>query len=124
LAILASFSQITTKAKTENLLHKILKTVSALNPSKDALAYWLAINKSMLEYSSVIETLWETEKLVALESVLVAKEEALTFLAQERERIMRMSHEEALSELVRIHNIENRIKIINSVKNNEILEIR
>lgn len=70
-----------------------------------------------------IDGLWKKEKQVAVESIAVAKNEALTFLAKEREKIMRMSHEEALLELVRVHKIESRIKTIKSVTNNDILTI-
>ena len=52
------------------------------------------------------------------------KEEALAFLAREREKIMRMTHEEALLELVRVHKLESRITMIKSVRDNGILEIR
>jgi len=38
------------------------------------------------------------EKSVAVEILIIAKEEAVTFLAQEREKIMRMSHNDALEE--------------------------
>ena len=72
----------------------------------------------------VLEELWKVEKQAAIESIAVAKEEALIFLANEREKIMRMNHEEALLELVRIHKIESRIKVIRSVSNSGILEIR
>lgn len=44
--------------------------------------------------------------------------------AAEREKIMRMSHEEALRELIQVHKIESRIKVINSVSDNNLLGIR
>ena len=124
LAMLVSFSLLEGKRKTEELIHTIFKTIAALNPSKDASAYWLAVNKTMLGYSDKIEDLWTTEKQAAVESIAIAKEEALAFFAHEREKIMRMSHEEALLELVRVRKIESRIKIIRSVTDNGILSIR
>jgi len=48
----------------------------------------------------------------------------LTFLAQEREKIMRMSHQEALKELIKVHKIESKIKIINEVSDNNLFTIR
>ena len=124
LAMLVSFSLLEGKPKTEELIHTIFKTIAALNPSKDASAYWLAVNKTMLGYSDKIEDLWTTEKQAAVESIAIAKEEALAFFAHEREKIMRMSHEEALLELVRVRKIESSIKIIRSVTDNGILAIR
>lgn len=51
-----------------------------------------------------------------IESTKVAKEEALYFLASEREKIMKMSYEEALKELIKINRIDSRIKTIESIK--------
>lgn len=124
LAMLVAFAETAGNPKAEKLLLDVFKTVQALNPSKDASAYWLGINRTMIGFSEEIEGLWKAEKQAALESIEVAKEEALTFLAQEREKIMRMSHEEALLELVRVHKIESRIRTIRSVGDNGILEIR
>lgn len=78
----------------------------------------------MLGFSKKIDELWKIEKQAAVESIVAAKHEALTFLAAEREKIMRMSHEEALKELIQVHKIESRIKVINSVSDNGLLGIR
>lgn len=122
--MLFSYSLLEGHEKTEELLELVFKAIPALNPSKEANSYWFAVNKTMLNFSNKLEDLWKAEKQAAVESIIIAKEEALTFLAKEREKIMRMSHEEALSELVRVHKIESRIRIINSVSSNEILAIR
>jgi len=122
--MLVAFSQIDGKSKAEALIHQIFKTIPALNPSKDASLYWLAVNKTMLEFSPKIEGLWKTEKQAAVESIAAAKEEALIYLAEERAKIMRMTHKEALTELVKVHKLDSRIKMINSVTDNHLLEIR
>lgn len=124
LAMLISFSQVESPALAEELLHEIYKVVPALNPSKDASQYWLAINKTMLGFSKKISELWKIEKQAAIESISVAKQEALKFLAMEREKIMRMSHEEAIKELINVHKIESRIKVINQVSDNGLLGIK
>ena len=124
LAMLFSYFMLEGNQKTEELLELVFKAIPALNPSKEANSYWSAVNKTMLGFSKKLDELWKAEKQAAVESIVLAKEEALTFLAREREKIMRMSHDEALSELVRVHKIESRIRIINSVSNNDILAIR
>ena len=124
LAMLIAFSLIEGKAAAEKLLHEVLKVIPALNPSKDANAYWLAVNKTILSFSNEIEKLWKTEKQAATESIAAAKEEALTYLANERAKIMKMSHEEALAELVRVHKLESRIEVVKSVADNGLLGIR
>jgi type II restriction enzyme len=124
LALLLSYSELYGKTKSEQLLKKIFETIRALNPSKNATDYWLTINKTILSFSPKIEALWDTEKGVAAESIAIAKEEALTFLAQEREKIMRMSHKEALNELIKVHKIESRIKTINSIADNGLFTLK
>jgi type II restriction enzyme len=124
LAVLISFSKIAGNKSTENLLHEILKSVEALNPSKDACAYWHAVNRTMLGFSNNIGELWKLEKQAAVESIAIAKELALIFLASEREKIMRMKHDEALRELIRVHKLDSKIKIIQSLTGNDIMDMR
>ncbi len=124
LALLLSYSQKDGKAKAQQLLKKIFETVKALNPSKNATDYWLAINSVILSFSKAIEPLWIIEKGVATESIAISKDEALTFLAQEREKIMRMSHKEALKELIKVHKIESRIKTIRSISDNGLFTLK
>lgn len=121
LAMLVTFSLQSKEEEAIHLLQEIFKTVSAINPSKDASNYWLAINRTMLNYSPTIEEFWLREKQATIESLNLAKQEALTFLAQERERIMRMTHEEAVQEILKLYKIENRIKTIRSITDNQIL---
>ena len=124
LALLLAYSEVDGQAKAEQLLEKIFETIQALNPSKSAADYWLTINKTILSYSEKIPSLWDIEKGVATESIAVAKEEALTFLAQEREKILRMSHKEALNELIKVHKIESRIKTINAISDNKLFTLK
>lgn len=124
LALLLAYSEIENKDNAQILLEKIFQTIPALNPSKSANDYWLVVNKTILSFSKKIETLWNMEKMAATESIVIAKNEALTFLAQEREKIMRMTHAEALKELIKIHKIENKIKTIQAVSDNELFLIR
>jgi len=124
LAVLLSYSEKEGQTKAQHLLKKIFETVEILNPSKNATDYWLAINKTILSFSKAIEPLWSIEKDVATESIAISKEEALTFLAQEREKIMRMSHNEALKELIKLHKIESRMKTINAVSDNGLFTIQ
>ena len=124
LAVLLSYSEKEGQTKAQQLLKKIFETVEILNPSKNATDYWLAINKTILSFSKAIEPLWSIEKEVVTESIAISKEEALTFLAQEREKIMRMSHNEALRELIKLHKIESRMKTINAVSDNGLFTIQ
>jgi hypothetical protein len=124
LALLLSYSEVEGQAKAQQLLKTIFEIIQALNPSKNATDYWLAINKVILSFSNKIQPLWDIEKGVATESIAISKEEALTFLAQEREKIMRMSHNEALKELIKVHKIESRIKTINTISDNGLFTLK
>ncbi|MCW5649511.1 MAG: HindIII family type II restriction endonuclease [Ramlibacter sp.] len=123
LAVLVNYALVEGNDRAEDLIHQVFKSVEALNPSKDAAAYWGAVNRSMLEFSVSIGNLWKTEKQAAIESIVIAKEEALTFLATQRERIMRMTHEEALRELIEMNKIDAKERVIKAVAHNAILGI-
>src|SRR5690606_32176896 len=124
LALMLSYSQIEGTEKAQELLYKVFKTVPLLPLSKSATDYWLGINKTLLEFSKSIEELWQKEKQASLESIEIAKQEDLIYLAKQREKIMRMSHEEALNELIKVHKIDSKIKIINSIKDNGLFAIK
>jgi len=124
LSLLLAYSQLEGQTKAQELLHKIFKTVPQLPVSKNATDYWLGINKTLLEFSEGIEKLWNEERRASLESIEIAKEEDLTYLAKQREKIMRMSHEEALDELVKVHKIESKIKTISSIRDNGLFAIK
>jgi HindIII restriction endonuclease len=125
LAMLVAFAEKEDGKASQDLLYQVFtKGVNALNPSKDAGSYWLAINQAMLTFSKDLADLWATEKRASLESISIAKKEALDFLAEERAKIMRMNHAEALTELVRVYKLDSRIKAIESVTENQLLNIR
>lgn len=121
LAMLVGFAQTANGQQAEDLLHAWFAAVAALNPSNDASLYWSAINRTMLEFSPSIQALWQTEKQASLEAVVAAKAEALALLAQEREAIMRMSHQDALLELVRVHKLDSRTRTVAAVGASRIL---
>lgn len=123
LTLILCFSQTAGAAKTQKLISDIFKVIPTLNPSKSAIDYWTSVNRTMLDFSKGIQELWKTEKQAATEAVEIAKSEDLTFLAKQRENIMRMSHEEALTELIKVHKIDSKIKTISSIKDSGLFAI-
>ncbi len=123
LAVLVAFSQYEGQTQAEELLFEIFQAIPVLNPSKEAASYWFIINKIMLTFSKKIAEFWEMEKQATVEAIKIAKQMALNYLATQREHIMRMSHEDALSELIKIHKIDSRIQNITSVSHNGIWDI-
>ena len=94
-----------------------------MNPSKDAANYWQTVNRTLLDFDGKISDIWREEKLASNEAILIAKEEALTFLAAERTRIMRLSRDEAIKEVLRWRKLDNKIRVVRSVAENRILNL-
>ncbi len=122
LAVLVRYVEKTSQSQARNLLQEIFKSVDAMHPSKDAILYWQTLNQRMLDFDKIIRDLWLEEKLATLESIRISRNEALSFLATERERIFRLSKDEAIREVLKASKIENKIKKIKSVSDNGLLE--
>ncbi len=123
LSILILFAQSTSTNLAQELLYKIFENIKTINPTKSSIEYWFSLNKTMLDFSPVLKKLWKEEKIVTENSVMIAKQAALNFLARERERICRMDHNEAIREILKLTKIQNRITTIQSVSNNNILDM-
>jgi len=123
LAVLARFAQESTKPRAVALVREIFKAVEALNPSKNALSYWKTVNRTLLDFDDRISSIWREEKLASNEAMRISKAEALTFLAEERARIMRLSRDEAIKEVLRWRKLDNKIQAVQSVAENRILNL-
>jgi len=123
LAVLVRYAQHEGTGAASELLHEIFRTVEGMNPAKDSNAYWSAINRLFLDSHKRVTELWREEKIASLDSVILAREEALRFLAEERERIMRLSHQDAIREVLMWRKLDSRIKKVSSVRDNGLLDI-
>lgn len=123
LAVLVRFAYEKSNNKAMEILHEIFKSVEAMNPSKNANDYWQVVNRKMLSFGSILNSIWNDEKQASIESIHISREEALRFYAKERERIMRLSKQDAIREVLKSSKIDNKINAINSVSDNGILEI-
>jgi len=106
-----------------DLLHEVFNTIKAMNPSKNANAYWQAVNRTMLQYGDPIGELWKTEKIATIESLAISKEIALTYYSSQREAILKLSRNEAIEQLIDMHNIDSRIEIVGAVSDKQIMNI-
>ena len=123
LAVLVRYACSVSSEQAIELLHEVFKVVAALNPSKDSVSYWQAINRQIVNFDRDLSQLWSEEKIAPTESIALAKEEALGYLASERERMMKLSKEEAIGEILKASKIENKVKAIESVSDNELLAV-
>lgn len=124
LALLVRYANEVSKAKSESLLFEIFETIPALNPTKNSVDYWLAVNKTMLSHSKSISELWHEEKLAIKETIEIGKKEALIFLASERERMVNLSHKDALRELLKMSKLDSKIKAIEKINSNNLFDIK
>ena len=122
LAVLVRYAEKVGQDQAKILLHEIFKTVDALNPSKNAIVYWQTLNQRILNFDQKIRDFWLEEKTATLEAIQISRNEALTFLAAERERILNLSKEEAIREVLKASKIDSKIAKINSVSDNGLLE--
>jgi len=100
-----------------------LRCAENLNPTKDSVAYWTCLNRAMLGFHGAVAPLWRIEKIAMVEGLNIVKEEALTFLAQQREQIMKMSRAQAIEQLIIDKNIDGREKVIHTLADNGILSM-
>ena len=104
------------------LLHDVFSSIEATLPTKDANSYWQVVNRVLLDGRRASE-LWRKEKVALLESIEAAKEEALKVLAEERARIMRLSRQDAIREVLSNRRLDTRTRAVESVSENGILDI-
>ena len=67
--------------------------------------------------------LWTNEKKESLAGLSVVKEEALKYLRAEKTRLLRLSHQEALDELLRATGIDSRIQHVEQVEHGNLLGV-
>lgn len=124
LALLVAFGRVAGGDIAQAILLTTLESISRLNPTKDSVSYWRIVNDAMLGAGDEMAKLWRIEREASAESLAVSKEEALRFPAGERERIMRLSHDEAIKLLVRVRKLDSREKQIARVHDNGLLEVQ
>lgn len=94
-----------------------------MNPSKDAIAYWRAINSSLTSVNPRATELWREEKIVNMKVISLLKEEALTYLSGERTRIMRLSKNAAINEILKFNRVDSRISTISNYAVSSIFDV-
>jgi hypothetical protein len=122
LAVLVSYAEAAGYEAAQGVLLAVLEAISTLNPTKDSLAYWRQVNDTMLRSDGAMRDLWSVEKQASVEALDASKKEALEFLASERERIMRLSHDAAIKQLLEGSKLASRQTQIEKVADTGLLE--
>lgn len=121
LAVLVAFSLRRGSRQAETAFYEILKAVATLHPSKNAADYWKGINQTLVKSLGGDVNLWTIEKMASIESLEAVKQESLRYLQSERDRLLALSHQEALEALVRSARIESREAKIRNIEHGELL---
>jgi len=124
LAVIARFAENRNEDQAMEIVHEIFKTVERMNPSKSANDYWQAVNRTMIDSDKILGDIWKEEKQALIESIHISRKEALAFYSMERERIMRLSKEDAIKEVLKASRIKNKISTIKAVSDNGLFAIR
>ena len=122
LAVLVRFGDLAGLPAARSLLRDVFESIEAMNPSKDAIAYWQTVNRTFLGFDDHVGDFWREEKIATTESIVVARAEALGVLARERERIMKLSKGDAIREVLRWRKIDSREQTVKNVADNGLLK--
>ena len=121
LSALVALTQRRGAKQAESAFHDILGTVPALHPSRNAVDYWIGVNQSLVKSLDKDADIWTAEKTVSIESLEAVKRESLNFLQAERNRLLALSHQEALEALIRSSRIDSRAAQVRSIEHGELL---
>ena len=122
LTALVCFAKRRDKHSAKRGLENVLKSVALMHPSKSAVDYWLGVNRSLVSALGDDGDLWTAQKAASLEALNEVKHEALKFLQAERNRLLGLSHEEALEELIRATGLSSRIEQVKRIEHGILLD--
>lgn len=123
LAVLLQYAITNGAAPSQRVLAAIFASVDTMTPSTSAVDYWRTVNRAMLGKNATLLATWRSEKIASNEAIFLAKEEALTYLASERARIMLLTRENAIKEVIAAAKITNREAAIRAVSDNGLFEV-
>ena len=124
LATLVALAACRTTDHSSHGLHTLLQSVATMHPSKSAVDYWTVINRSLIGTLGRDRDLWLGETRASVDSLELAKQESIVHLNKERDRLLGLSHREALEELVRLNRVDDRIARVYRIRHGHLLEQR
>lgn len=121
LAALVGLSMRKGAAIAEQALRDLLKSIEIMHPSKNAVDYWSVVNRALIASLSGDEDLWKSEKMASIEALDMLRKESLSYLRSERNRLLALSHQQALNELIRLAGLDSRITQVEHVEHGNLL---
>lgn len=122
LATLVALAARAKRTSGENGLEEILKSVSILHPGKNAMNYWEGINRALVASLGEHLDLWKNEKVASEEALALTKRESIWYLASEQDKLLQLSHQEAIEKLIQATGVDSRIQQIGRVQHGRLLE--
>lgn len=98
-------------------------TVCLAEAGKSAVDYWTGINRALVNSLGSDIDLWKAEKIASQESLAIVKEESVRYLTVERDRLLSLSHQEALNELVQMAGFNSRIQKVERIQHGPLLRV-
>ena len=123
LSALVELSSRQGSKSAETGLHDILQSVATLHPNKSAVDYWTSVNRALIASLTNDTELWAIEKRESLAALNVAKNEAISYLRAERNRLLGLSHQQALDELLRLAGLDSRIAKVMGIEHGTLLGV-
>lgn len=124
LAVFARYALVNGQDNAMSLIHKLFRTIETMIPSQDANTYWQMIHGEIFASDEIINTIWQEEKKASIEAIHISRNEALNFLAAEKQRIAALTREQAIEEVLKASKLDSKIEIIQSVIDNGILDFK
>lgn len=122
LAIILNLKKDNNEDEIQNLFENIFLSIKKLNSSQSANEYWRNINSIIKNFSKDVLDIWNKEKELTEESIKLSKEIALFHYNILIKNIKKLSHKQAIDKLIEPYN--NQIKEVQSLENNNILNIK
>lgn len=121
LAALTRLSMTAEPQRAEYGLGEVLRVIPTLSPSKSAVDYWMAVNRVLVGVLGKDLAIWTEERRLSMWAFEAGRLESLLFLRTERDRLLGLSHEQALTELLRRSGLESRIRQVEFASHGDLL---
>lgn len=122
LSFLLSVKKVVGVEEIHRMVERVLGVTSLTSETKSAEQYWRAVNVVLSKGFSGAQKMWEDEMKLGVEVMELQKEIGLNEIRLKREEILRMTHEEAIRELIRYKKIDSQMNTVSGVKENSILQ--
>jgi hypothetical protein len=122
-AALVAFAERRGQTVATNGLGSVLESVSLLHPSKSAADYWFEINEALVDALKTDIDLWTTEKTASREALELLRDEALTYLQAEHDRLRLLSREKAIEELISAVGLNSRMAQVQNIDHGGLLDL-